>query len=168
MSFVDEETLMKVVGLMGEEAVQVASALRDVSETTDEEIATRTEMRLNSVRKALYQLYDHSLVGLRRSRDEATGWFVFHWRLQPDQVAGFILNQKRHVLEKLETRLEYEKKHDFYHCSTEGCRRVPFEEAVELIFSCPSCDKPLMHIENGQIVEALAKKIGQLREELSE
>lgn len=167
-SLVDDETLMKVVGLFGEEAVKMVKVLKEADETTDDEIASQTEIRLNDVRKILYQFYNHSLVALRRTRDKDTGWFIFHWRLQPDQLEGFILNKKRHVLEKLETRLEYEKNHAFYYCSTPGCRRIPFEEAMELLFQCPTCEKPLMHFDSGQIIKALTKKVEQLREELSE
>lgn len=168
LSFVDDETLMKVAGLLGEETVKIIEVLKGVDETKDDEIASKTGIRLNSVRKILYNLYDHSIVALRRSRDKETGWFIFHWRLQPDQVEGFILNHKRRILEKLETRLQYEKNHDFYYCHTPGCRRIPFEEAMELMFRCPTCNKPLMHFDNDQIVKALAKKVEQLRKELSE
>ncbi|UCG45634.1 MAG: transcription factor, partial [Candidatus Bathyarchaeota archaeon] len=139
-----------------------------VDEITDDEIAGKTEIRLNIVRKILYKLYDYSLVALRRARDQNTGWFIFHWRLQPDQLEGFILNQKRHVLEKLQSRLDYEKNHDFYYCSTPGCNRIPFEDAMELVFQCPNCNRPLNHYENGEIVEVLDKKIQQLRKELGE
>jgi len=167
--FKDDETLGKVAEVIGgEEAVQVVDGLKVVHETTDEEIASRTGIRLNSVRKILYKLYDHSLVTLRRSRDQTTGWFIFHWRLQPDQLEGFILNQKRRVLEKLETRLDYEKKHDFYYCYIPGCRRIPFKDAMELLFRCPTCNKPLMHFENDQIIEALNEKVEKVRKELSE
>lgn len=168
LSFVDDGTLMKVANLLGEETARIIEVLKGVDETTDEEIASKTEIRLNTVRKILYNLYDHSIVALRRSRDTETGWFVFHWRLQPDQVEGFILNHKRRILEKLETRLQYEKNHDFYCCYTSGCRRIPFEEAMKLIFRCPTCNKPLMHFDNDQIVKALANKVEQLRKELSD
>ncbi len=151
-----------------EEAVQIIDTLKETGETTDDQIANQTGIRLNTVRRILYKLYDHSLVALRRSRDQNTGWFIFHWRLQPDQFEGFIINQKRRVLEKLEARLEYEKNHDFYYCDTLGCRRVPFEEAVELVFQCPTCNKSLMHFDNGTIIEDLAKKVEKLRKELGE
>jgi len=168
-SFVDDTTLAKVAEVFGsEDAVKVIDILKGVSEITDDEIANKTGIRLNSVRKILYKLYDHSLVGLRRSRDENTGWFVFHWRLQPDQLDGFIQTRKRRVLEKLETRLGYEKNHDFYYCYTPGCKRIPFEEAVELVFRCPTCNKPLMHYDNEKILEVLNRKVEQLRKELSE
>jgi len=169
VSFVDDDTITKVAEVLGEEeAVQIIDILRKASETTDDEIANKTEVRLNIVRKILYRLYDHSLVGLRRSRDQHTGWFIFHWRLQPDQFEGFITNQKRHVLEKLQARMEYEKDHDFYYCYTQGCRRVPFEDAMELVFRCPTCNKSMKHYENGKIVQILGEKVEQLREELGE
>jgi transcription initiation factor TFIIE subunit alpha len=168
LSFVDDKTITKVSSLFGEEAVRIVELLKSVNEITDEEISVQTEINLNLVRKTLYKLYNHSLIALRQSRDKDTGWFIFHWRLQPDQFEGFILNKKRRVLEKLEKRLEYEKKHEFYHCNTLECGYIQFEEAVELVFRCPTCNKPLMHFDNSKIIEVLSTKIKQLRKELSE
>ena len=166
--FSDKETLRRVVALFGEDAVRVAEVLESVDETTDIQITDQTEIRLNTVRKTLYRLYDHSLVGLRRNRDKETGWFVFHWRLQPDQLGGFIFNQKRRVLEKLETRLEYEKSHEFYTCRTPGCKRFPFAEAFELLFKCPACDKPMSYVTNNKFIETITQKVEQIRMELGE
>lgn len=169
MALVDDETLVKVAEALGqEEAIQIIYTLKDADETTDDQIANKTGIRLNSVRKILYRFYDHSLVSLRRSRDQNTGWFIFHWKLQPDQLEGFITNQKRHVLQKLDARLSYEKNHDFYTCGNPECKRIPFEEAVELIFQCPTCSKPMMHYDNGKVVEVLSRKVDQLRKELGE
>jgi len=160
---VDNETLKKVAALFGEDAVRVVEVLQGVDEIVDIEIADKTQIRLNMVRKALYRLYDHSLVALRQSRDKETGWFIFNWRLQPDQLEGFIVNQRRRILEKLETRLEYEKSHQFYTCQTLGCKRFPFEEAFEILFKCPACNKPMMYVNNDWIVEILTRKIEQIK-----
>jgi transcription initiation factor TFIIE subunit alpha len=169
LSTIDDATLTKVATALGEEeAVQLIEQLKGIGETTEDEIATKTGIRLNLVRKILYKLYDHSLVGLRRTRDPKTGWFIFHWKLQPDQLEGFILSQKRRVLEKLNVRLEYEKTHDFYYCNTLECKRIPFEEAVELVFNCPTCDKPVAHCGNEKFVQRLSEKVEQLRKELGE
>jgi len=169
MSFMNRDTLIKVARILGgDEAIKIVETLSQVDEITDEEVVSKTDLKLNTVRKILYRLYDHSIVALRRTRDKDTGWFIFHWRLQPDQLDGFIINQKKHILEKLEARLEYEKNHDFYCCSTPGCRRFPFEEATEHVFRCPKCDKPLMHFDNTKIIEFLSKKVEKLRSELSE
>ena len=125
MSYIDEHVLVKIAEALGdEEAVKVIDILKNSGEVTDDEIANKTGIRLNSVRKILYKLYDHSLVAMRQTRDQNTGWFIFHWRLQPDQLEGFIINQKKRVLEKLKIRLEYEKSHDFYYCFTPGCKKV--------------------------------------------
>lgn len=169
LTLVDDETLVKIAEVLGqEEAIKIIYTLKESDEITDDQIANKTGIRLNSVRKILYKMYDHSLVSLRRSRDENTGWFIFHWKLQPDQLEGFIRNQKRHVLQKLDTRLSYEKNHDFYYCSTPGCKRLPFEEAIELLFRCPTCNKPMMHFDNGKLVDVLSQKVDQLRKELGE
>jgi transcription initiation factor TFIIE subunit alpha len=169
LSTIDDATLMKVAMAMGEEeAVKLIEFIKSVDEITDDEIANNTGIRLNIVRRILYKLYDHSLVSLRRTRDPKTGWFIFHWKLQPNQLEGFILSQKRRVLEKLTVRLEYEKNHDFYYCDTLGCKRIPFEEAIELVFHCSTCGKPLMHYGNEKLVRILSKKVEQLRKELGE
>jgi transcription initiation factor TFIIE subunit alpha len=169
LSTIDDATLMKVAVSLGEEeAVKLIENLKNLDEITDDEIANKTGIRLNSVRKILYKLYDHSLVSLRRTRDPKTGWFIFHWKLQPDQLEGFILSQKRRVLEKLNVRLEYEANHDFYYCNTPGCRRVTFEEAVEAVFHCSACGKPLAHFENARMIEKLSEKVELLRKELGE
>ncbi|MCW3979919.1 MAG: transcription factor [Candidatus Bathyarchaeota archaeon] len=169
LALLDDETLNKVAEALGEEeAIEIIYTLKNTGEITDDQIANKTGIRLNSVRKILYRFYDHSLVSLRRSRDQNTGWFIFHWKFQPDQLEGFISNQKRHVLQKLDTRLSYEKNHDFYYCGTPGCKRIPFEEAMELIFRCPTCNEPMMHFENGKLVEFLSQKVDQIRKELGE
>ena len=169
LSTIDDATLMKVASALGEEeAVRLIEYLKGVDETTDDEIANKTAIRLNSVRKILYKLYDHSLVSLRRTRDPKTGWFIFHWKLQPSQLEGFILSQKRRVLEKLCVRLEYERNHDFYFCNSAECKRVPFEEAVELVFHCSVCGKPLAHSGNDHMVSRLSEKVDILRKELGE
>jgi len=166
--FVDDGTLQNVAALFGEDAVRVVEILEKVDEITGFQIADQTEIRLNIVRKTLYRLYDYSIVGLRRTRDKETGWFVFHWRLQPDQLEGFIFNQKRRVLEKLETRLRYEKSHEFYSCQTQGCRPFPFEQAFEVLFRCPACNKPMSYVTNNKIIETITRKINQIKKELSE
>jgi transcription initiation factor TFIIE subunit alpha len=169
LSAIDDATLNKVALALGnEEAVMLIAHLKGVDEITDDEIANKTGIRLNTVRKILYRLYDHSLVSLRRTRDPKTGWFIFHWKLQPDQLEGFILSQKRRVLEKLNVRLDYEKNHDFYYCGNVECKRVPFEDAVELVFHCSSCSKPLEHFANEIMISKLSEKVEILRKELGE
>jgi transcription initiation factor TFIIE subunit alpha len=165
--FMDNQTLMKVVALFGDEAVKVIQVLKGVNEVTDKEIADKTQINIHVVRKVLYKLYDHSLVVPRRSRDKETRWFVYHWRLQPDQFAGLITSMKPLVLERLKTRLRYEMNHEFYSCQTPGCKRYTFEEAIEILFKCPICHKPMIHLNNDLFISVLTEKIEKIEKELT-
>ena len=168
LSFIDEE-LVKVARFFGgEDSVKVVEVLGKLKEATDDTIAAETGIRLNTVRKILYKLYDHALVSSTRVRNENTGWYTFFWRLQPDQLDAFIRSRKRRTLEKLRSRLEHERSHSFFAC--EQCKevRVTFEEAMETAFRCSKCGSPLTGVDNSKITEKLSGLIKKLEDELSE
>jgi transcription initiation factor TFIIE subunit alpha len=173
LSVLDEE-LIKVANLFGgEEAVIVVTSLKHLGEGTDEIITNdcrdrlKKEVRLNTVRKILYKLYDHGLVSCTRVRDEKTGWFIFYWRLQPDQLDAFIRSRKKRALDKLKQRLDYERNHTFFVCKTDADVRITFEEAMETSFKCAKCGNQLESMENAEVIEVLVTKIHQLEAELS-
>jgi len=171
LSVLDEE-LIKIANLFGgAEAVIVVRSLKKLGEATDEIIANdckgETEVRLNSVRKILYKLYDHGLVSCTRVRDEKTGWFIFYWRLQPDQLDAFIRSRKKRALDKLQLRLDYERNHTFFICKTDADMRMTFEEGMEISFKCAKCGNQLESSENGEMISVLEMKIEQLEAELS-
>jgi transcription initiation factor TFIIE subunit alpha len=167
MSILDEE-LIKVANLFGgEEAVTVVKSLKKLGEGTDETVTNDCAVRLNTVRKILYKLYDHGLVSCTRVRDEKTGWFIFYWRLQPDQLDAFIRSRKRRTLDKLKQRLEYERNHTFFVCKTDGDIRVTFEEAMESSFRCSKCGKQLESLDNAADVAILENKVQMIEAELS-
>lgn len=162
-----EDSFVKIAGLLGgEEYVRVARALLNNENATDEEIASATGLKINTVRKALYDLFGRSLISGIRVRDLKRGWFVYRWKAQRDQVDGFIETQKRKVLERLKIRLENEDTHEFYHCGVDTCQRLTFEQAIEVFFKCPSCGHPFSLIENGRLKESLAWKIKDIESEM--
>ncbi len=167
MSVLDEE-LIKIANLFGgEEAVTIVKSLKKLGEGTDEIIANDCAIRLNTVRKVLYKLYDHGLVSCTRVRDEKTGWFIFYWRLQPDQLDAFIRSRKKRTLDKLKQRLDFERNHTFFVCKTDVEVRVTFEEAMESSFKCGKCGNQLDSSENAAMVSILETKIEKLEAELS-
>jgi transcription initiation factor TFIIE subunit alpha len=166
LAVLDEE-LMKVARLFGgEDAITVVNILKKKSEATDDILANESAVRLNTVRKILYKLYDHGLVSCTRVRDEKTGWFIFYWRLQTDQLDAFIRSRKRRVLEKLKHKLDYERDHSFFICGKCSDVRVTFEEAMESSFRCPNCGGQLGSSENTSVVDFLEKRIKQIEQEL--
>ena len=166
LAVLDEE-LVKVARLFGgDEAVTVVNVLKKTSEATDEILANESTVRLNTVRKILYKLYDHGLVSCTRVRDEKTGWFIFYWKLQTDQLDAFIRSRKRRVLEKLRQKLDYEKDHSFFICNRCADVRVAFEEAMESSFRCSKCGGQLESSNNAPIAHFLEKRIKQIEDEL--
>jgi transcription initiation factor TFIIE subunit alpha len=162
-----EDAFVKISGLIGgEDYVRVARALLNNENATDEEIASATGLKINVVRKALYDLFGKSLISGIRVRDLKKGWFVYRWKAQRDQTDNFIEAQKKKALMRLKDRLNYENSHEFYHCGMLTCPKRTFEESIELFFRCPNCGKILNLVDNSEIKKALEWKIKEITEEM--
>lgn len=166
-SSVSDETLLDIAKILGgDEGVQIINVLKSSEDITVEELSEKTGIQINTVRKLLYSFYNHSLVTSKRFRDKDTGWFIFQWRLQPEMVEAFIQGTKQKILKKLQARLEYEVQHEFYHCGQSSCPKVTFEEAMETVFHCPVCNRPLKPLDNRATVSFLKSKIAEIEGEL--
>jgi transcription initiation factor TFIIE subunit alpha len=164
----NEESFVKISNLIGgEEYKRVAKALLNTQDATDEEIASATGMRINIIRKVLYDMFGKALITGIRVKDEKKGWFVYRWRAKSDQVDNFIDNKKKNILERLQKRLEYEESSEFYHCGNNECQRIKFDVAIESFFKCPTCKGNLAMVDNNYTKEALRYKIDQIMSEVS-
>lgn len=158
-----EDSFVKIAGLIGaEEYVKVARALLNTEDVTDEEIASATGLKINIVRKVLYDMFGKALISGIRVKDEKKGWFVYRWRAKQDHVDNFIENQKKKILDRLHKRLEHEDSTEFYHCGNHQCPRLKFDAAVELFFKCPECKGMLNMVDNTKVKEALRLKIDHI------
>ncbi len=94
---------MKISNMIGgDEYLKVARSLLKAQDATDEEIASSTGLRINMVRKVLYDLFGKALITGIRVKDDKKGWFVYRWRTRRDEVENFITNQKKKIAERLE------------------------------------------------------------------
>jgi len=152
--------------IAGKEGVEVATVLVNSDETTDEEIATKTDLKLNTVRKTLYKLHDNQLASYRRIRDSDTGWFLYYWRIHPKKAQALINRKKRMVLNLLEQRLQHESSNDLYVCVNRDSSPVPFEEAMNLSFRCPVCGDRLEYVDNKKTIDFLKERVEELRADL--
>jgi transcription initiation factor TFIIE subunit alpha len=163
-----EDSFVKIAALIGgEEYLKVARALLHSEDATDEEIAAATGLRINIIRKVLYDMFGKALITGIRVKDEKKGWFVYRWRAKRDQVDNFIDNQKKKILDRLQKRLEYEHSSEFYHCGNSDCSNVKFDFAAEQFFKCSTCKEPLNMIDNSKVKEALRYKIEQIISDIS-
>ena len=86
----NEDPFIKIASLIGgDEYHQVAKALLKTEDSTDEEIALATGLRINIIRKVLYDLFGKALITGIRVKDEKKGWFVYRWRAKRDHVDNF-------------------------------------------------------------------------------
>ena len=155
----DGQFLEVVKEIIGEDSViEIVKELNKKAEITDEELASKFEIRLNDIRKVLYRLYENNLASFRRLRDKTTGWYIFFWRLEPENIVHLIRNKNKLVLDILSARLDYEKSHVFYHCA-QKCTSVIFEDAMEIGFKCPKCGNPLQNTPNQETIDVLEEKI---------
>lgn len=160
---IDDEISSKVARMIaGEDAIKIVLFLKKTGKATNDQILAETGIPLNDIRKILFKLYNYSIVQCDRLRDKETRWFIFNWRFQPDQIEGFIKNMKKRVLGILKMRLEYEENNDFYYCGTQECDKHTFEEAMERVFRCPVCGKPLQHYDNSDVIRSLKDRIAKI------
>jgi len=98
-----EDPFVKIAALIGgDEYLKVARSLLNTEDATDEEIASSTGLRINIVRKVLYDLFGKALITGIRVKDEKKGWFVYRWRARKDELDNFIENQKKKIVERLQ------------------------------------------------------------------
>jgi len=162
-----ENPFVKISQMIGgDEYLKVARSLIKAQDATDEEIASYTGLRINMVRKVLYDLFGKALITGVRVKDERKGWFVYRWRSRRDEVENFIENQKKKIAERLQQRLDYENSSQFYHCGNDDCQRLTFENALEESFQCPSCGKILDHKKNEKAKKAFVKKIDEIKKDM--
>jgi transcription initiation factor TFIIE subunit alpha len=148
-------------GLLGEGGVEIASTIYD-NEYTDEEIAKETGIRVNTVRKVLYRLYDNRLASYRRTRDKKTGWYIYYWKMDLNKASEIMKNLEREYLQELLQQLEYERNNMFFSCGN-GCERVVFEVASEKNFKCSGCEGDLLYYDNSKVIKNLEHQIKKLQ-----
>lgn len=164
-----DDPFVKIAAIIGgDEYLKVAISLLKSEDATDEEIASSTGLRINMVRKVLYNLFGKSLITGIRVKDERKGWFVYRWRTRREEVEQYIEKQKRKIVERLQQRLEYENSSDFYHCGNSDCTRLTFEDALESMFKCTSCGNVLNFKKNDRSKKAYARKIAEIEKDMQQ
>ena len=162
-----EDPFVKISYMIGgDEYLKVARSLLKSLDATDEEIASSTGLRINMVRKVLYDLFGKALITGVRVKDERKGWFVYRWRSRRDEVENFIENQKKKISERLQQRLDYENSSQFYHCGNDDCSRLTFENALDVFFKCPSCGDVLNLKKNDREKKAFVKQIDKMKKDM--
>ena len=150
--------------LVGPKGMPVAAAPPD-GEVTDEELAEELDLELNDVRRALFILYENDLASYRRLRDEDSGWLTYLWTFKYDNIPENLEEEMYRLHDALVERRQYERDNEFYLCEVDSIR-FEFGEAMDFGFECPQCGSPLESLENDRLVDAMDRRIEELRDEL--
>ncbi|MCC7553301.1 MAG: transcription factor E [Methanobacteriaceae archaeon] len=140
-----------------EENLSIVKCLIDGT-TTDEEIAEKTEIRLNIVRKILYKLHDEGLASYKRSKDPETQWYTYDWVFENEEVEKQLKMKSNKMLDNLNNMLQKEENNMFFVCP-DGDVRFDFETASNLDFMCPECGDEVKFEENTEIIKKIKEDI---------
>ena len=140
-----------------ESNLPIVQALIDGIET-DEEIAEKTGIKLNIVRKILYKLYDMGLASYKRSKDPETQWFTYSWKFETEEVISRIIKDSENYLKMLNDELEREENNMFFICP-QGHARLDFDQASDYEFLCPVCGEELEFQDNSENIKQLKEDI---------
>nr|WP_288267162.1 transcription factor E [uncultured Methanobrevibacter sp.] len=146
-----------------ETIIPIINALDEGIET-DEEIAEKTGIKLNIVRKILYKLYDLKIANYKRSKDPETQWFTYSWKFDKEELINQINKESESELKALNDRLAYEENNMFFICP-EGHVRYNFDEASDEEFLCV-CGEELQFQDNSDIIDQLKENIKMVESDL--
>lgn len=143
--------------------IPIIKSLQDGIET-DDEIAEKTKIKLNIVRKILYKLYDLGIANYKRSKDPETQWFTYSWKFEEEELVNQIIKNSEKTINDLKNELEYEENNMFFVCPY-GHVRFDFEKASEEEFWCP-CGEDLEFQDNQEIISRIKDNIEKAEKEL--
>lgn len=150
-----------IVGILGEGGTPLVKELYAKENVSEFDLASRTKSDIKVIRKLLYILYNHNLVGFTRKKDKIKGWYVYYWTLLPESVRYSYIKRKRELKTLLEQRLEEEKKELFFSCPTH-CVRLNFDQAVNFEFHCPECGELAQQEDSQDRIADIKKRIAEL------
>lgn len=159
-----EEILLDLLGPEGKPLVQQLYGKENVSEF---ELANKTKKDIKLIRRMLYTLYNHNVIGFIRKKDKQKGWYIYYWTILPENVKFAYFKKKKEQLLRFQEQLEAEKKELFYLCPGK-CVRLNFDQAMEFEFHCPECGQLASQDSSEDKKEVLRKKIQELEQELAE
>jgi transcription initiation factor TFIIE subunit alpha len=114
------------------------------------------------VRRTLYILYENRLANYRRERDKDSGWLTYLWKVDLSDISRNMDEEAQKLIRRLDTRLDFEGQNVCYTCEN-GCGRFLFETASDYDFVCPVCHAGLDHQDNSVLVDAVGRKLEELR-----
>jgi len=152
--------LMKniLVESLSDEHVQVIDKLS--KPMYDEDIAGELKVKATIIRTLLNDLHSANLVEYERFKNKKTGWYTYLWNRREEKIQEYIKGYLEGKLEGLNDQLNGEKDGVVFSC---GCKRVQFEEAADLSFTCDECEDAFTQSDNSEVIDQIVTEIAEVQ-----
>lgn len=134
---------------------------------SENRIAKRLKLKINSARKLLYRLQSRGLITYVKKRDEKKKWwYLYFWFLDMNRITElYVLHLKKKILrKKIALSAESEFVFECNICS----QKYSYEDALETEFACPQCGELLTEIKDGKASRRIKVELTALQIELEE
>ncbi len=159
------ETIL--LDIVGEEGLPLVRELLGKENISEFVLADKLKEDIKVVRRVLYNLYNHNLVGFTRKKDKTKGWYIYYWTLLPESIKFTYYKKKKAQLDKLKKQLE-EEKDEFYFVCSQDCARLTFDQAMEFEFHCPECGELVQQDEREKRTLKMKERIKILEKDLED
>ena len=162
-SKIDTIEVLDNLGYEVSEELAQAIALLEKHETISENvIAEKLELKINSARKLLYRLKEWGFADYEKQKDpEKTWWYIYFWSLDRKRVLNTYIRYLKTEIEKREVALQEEEEYAFI------CRRCKlkftYTEGLETNFNCRECNGILRELKNRKVIRELKREIEEFR-----
>ncbi len=161
----DKANLAYIEKLVGPQGLEMIKRL-STNGLTDQQIAQETDSNVNIVRRTLSTLYEHRLASYTIERDKETGWMLYHWHVDFEDVERRLADDAHKLISTLEKWLDGELNTIYYTCDNH-CGRYTFDmasgSACGYEFVCPVCKQPLYHDDTSTLIGTMQGKINELK-----
>lgn len=148
----------------GEDAYKITRCLD--KGLTDEQIASRTKLKVNDIRAVLNKLHYIGIIHYSKEKAKDSNWYTYTWFVKKDRITELLGERYKEELDKLEKKLKYEQDYIFFKCLN-GCDKLPFELAYEYNFRCPECGHEMEQQDNNAEMKGIKEKIDQIKDFLA-
>ncbi len=158
LNFLRRTFIYLVDRLVGDGGFQIAIALLNQGNLTDEQLSEITGIPITTVRNILITLQNLGLLTLIKERQKNTGWINYYWHIEPLAVKRFFKDRLKESIINLKKYYEELNNENFYYC--QECHiTYTRDEAEANDFKCKVCGSELFPLERPKNLEKLLQKL---------
>ena len=135
-------------------------------EVDENKLAETLKVRVNDIRKLMYELSHNGYVKYTKQKSESKQWwYIYLWRLDKIKIKFDYIFRKRRELVDANEQLD-KARQSMFRCAKCG-REFSEERALDVGYICPDCEVPLNEIKRRTATVKLERTIAQLEKDIA-